>query len=71
MSERIGFPILAALLIASCSGGQDLDSSNFLAAVSDGQTETVQSLLSAGAAVNETDEEGMTPLMHAVLKDHP
>ncbi len=71
MSGRIGFPILAALLIASCGGAQDVSSSDFLAAVSDGQTESVQSLLSAGAAVNETDEEGMTPLMHAVLKNHP
>ena len=54
MSGRIGFPMLAALLIASCGGAQDVSSSDFLAAVSDGQTESVQSLLSAGAAVNET-----------------
>ncbi len=71
MSGRIGFSVLATLLITSCSGAQDVDSSDFLAAVSDGQTERVQSLLNKGATVNETDDEGMTPLMHAVLKGHP
>ncbi len=49
MPQKIGLPILAALLIASCGGAQDVSSSDFLAAVSDGQTESVQSLLSAGA----------------------
>ena len=50
MPQKIGLPILAALLTASCGGAQDVSSSDFLAAVSDGQTESVQSLLSAGAA---------------------
>ncbi len=49
MPQKIGLPILATLLIASCGGAQDVSSSDFLAAVSDGQTESVQSLLSAGA----------------------
>jgi len=63
MPQKIGLTILAALLIASCSGAHDVDSSDFLAAVRDGQTERVESLLSAGAAIDETDDEGMTPLM--------
>lgn len=40
-----------------------------LAAVWSGNIKTVESLLAAGANVNETDAHGLTPLMYAALRD--
>lgn len=40
-------------------------------AVAPGHTETVRTLLDAGANVNAVDVRGMTPLMLAVATDHP
>lgn len=63
--------VLLLLLDSGVEADGMMDGSSLLAAAAQcGRVDTMELLLRRGANPNRKDEEGFTPLMHAVLSDH-
>ncbi len=68
-SGPICLAILAVAFHVNCNTSQSTD--NLIAAMEKGQTAKALQLISSGADVNGKDVSGMTPLMHAAMREQP